>query len=276
MRLLAEKVRPRLLTGTPIAQEGVKAMTEAEWLACTDPAPMLDYLRRKASDRKLRLFAVACCRRIWHLLVAEVEIWHKDEAAFWQRCQDAVLLAERFADGEATTDELVAVTAYPRPALYDADAAMFTAEVRLDPLLVSSEAAEAAGQEAAGRVYARFFPDGYAPTPDHAALMAEMTEQQEQEYARVIAVEQSSQCGLLRDVFGNAFRPIATDPGWLPPHVVGLARGIYDDRAFNQMMELADALEEAGCQDEGILAHCRGTGPHVRGCWVVDLILGKE
>ena len=81
---------------------------------------------------------------------------------------------------------------------------------------------------------------------------------------------------LLRDIFGNPFRPVAFDPAWRSEAAVGIARGIYDDRAFERMPILADALQEAGCEHSDILAHCREPGVHVRGCWVVDLVLGKE
>jgi hypothetical protein len=84
------------------------------------------------------------------------------------------------------------------------------------------------------------------------------------------------QCKLLRDIFGNPFRPIAFDPRWRTSDVLGLARAIYDDEAFERMPILADALMDAGCEDEQVISHCRGPGPHVRGCWVVDLVLGKE
>jgi len=80
----------------------------------------------------------------------------------------------------------------------------------------------------------------------------------------------------VREIFGNPFRPVAFDPRWRSSDVVGLARAIYEDRAFDRMPILADALMDEGCADEQILEHCRGAGPHVRGCWVVDLLLGKE
>jgi len=80
----------------------------------------------------------------------------------------------------------------------------------------------------------------------------------------------------LRDIFGNPFLPVVFDPSWLTPTVVALANSIYVDRAFDRMPILADALEEAGCDNADILLHCRGDGPHVRGCWVVDAVLGKE
>jgi hypothetical protein len=88
--------------------------------------------------------------------------------------------------------------------------------------------------------------------------------------------EHQMQCRLLRDVFGNPFRSVHINPSWLPPSLVALAEAIYTDRAFDRLPILADALEDAGCTDAAILEHCRGPGPHVRGCWVVDLILGKS
>ena len=80
---------------------------------------------------------------------------------------------------------------------------------------------------------------------------------------------------LLRDIFGNRFRPVTLDPRWLTSSVLDLARAIYDERAFERMPILADALMDAGCDNNDILNHCRNGGPHVRGCWVVDLILEK-
>jgi hypothetical protein len=80
---------------------------------------------------------------------------------------------------------------------------------------------------------------------------------------------------LVRDIFGNPFRRVRVVPRWLTSPVSDLARTMYDTRDFGAMPILADALEEAGCDNPDVLAHCRGDGPHVRGCWVVDLILGK-
>jgi hypothetical protein len=81
---------------------------------------------------------------------------------------------------------------------------------------------------------------------------------------------------LLADLFGNPFRTLVVDPSWQTQPAIHIAEGIYTDRAFDRLPILADALEEAGCTDADILAHCRSDGPHVRGCWVVDLILGKK
>ncbi|VTU02814.1 Uncharacterized protein (Fragment) OS=uncultured bacterium PE=4 SV=1 [Gemmataceae bacterium] len=82
-------------------------------------------------------------------------------------------------------------------------------------------------------------------------------------------------CRMAEDIFGNPFRVVAIDPQWLTSDVLALARGIYDERAFDRMPILADALQDAGCDSADVLDHCRGPGPHVRGCWVVDLVLGK-
>jgi hypothetical protein len=86
-------------------------------------------------------------------------------------------------------------------------------------------------------------------------------------------------CAVLRDLFGNPFRAPTIDPAWLGWNnrtVLKLAQAIYDDRRYDILPILGDALEDAGCANERIIEHCRGPGPHVRGCWVVDLILGKN
>jgi hypothetical protein len=90
--------------------------------------------------------------------------------------------------------------------------------------------------------------------------------------------EERAICAVLRDVVGNPFRPPVIDPAclaWNGRTIPKTAQAIYDDQRFDDLPVLADALEEADCYDEDILGHCRGPGPHVRGCWVVDLMLGK-
>jgi hypothetical protein len=81
---------------------------------------------------------------------------------------------------------------------------------------------------------------------------------------------------LLAEIVGNPFRPVSLNPAWLTSDVLALARGIYEERAFDRMPILADALQDAGCDNGAVLSHCRDTSlTHVRGCWVVDLLLGK-
>ena len=79
----------------------------------------------------------------------------------------------------------------------------------------------------------------------------------------------------MREVVGNPFRPVTVDPRWLTSTVVDLSAAIYEERAFGRLPILADALMDSGCDDEQVIAHCHGHGPHVRGCWLVDLLLGK-
>ena len=88
--------------------------------------------------------------------------------------------------------------------------------------------------------------------------------------------EHVAQTRLLRDIFENPFRPVSISPAWQTQATKAVAQAIYDERRFEDLPILADALEEAGCANANLLAHCRGPGPHVRGCWVVDALLGKE
>jgi hypothetical protein len=97
--------------------------------------------------------------------------------------------------------------------------------------------------------------------------------------ALTVAVPPATQAGLLRDIFGSLFRPAPLDPAWLTGRdglLVLMARRMYDSRDFTDMRILADVLEEAGCTDEQVLGHVRGPGPHVRGCWFLDVLLGKS
>jgi hypothetical protein len=226
-------------------------MTEAEWVVCTDPQPMLEFLRGKASDRKLRLFAVACCRRIWHLL---------DDPGD----RDAVAVAERFADGWAS--EAVRAEAETGATAYG-----WFWEYYEDPRLGElSEAALAAAKAA----WSVIVPDGvFLSGEDTSDLVAEASSH------HLRRGEKASHCRLLRDIFGLLpFRPVTIDPAWLRWNhstVSAVARRIYEERAFPDLPILADALEDAGCTDADLLGHCRSPGPHVRGCWAVDLLLGK-
>jgi hypothetical protein len=88
--------------------------------------------------------------------------------------------------------------------------------------------------------------------------------------------ERIAHCDILRDIFGNPFRPVTFSPQWRTDTALSLARQMYESREFSAMPILADALQDAGCDSDDILNHCRGPGAHVRGCWVVDLVLGKS
>jgi hypothetical protein len=220
------------------------AMTEQEWLACTDPKPMLEFIRGKASDRKLRLFAVACCRCGWHLLPDE-------------RSRNAVVVAEQFADGKATWEQLRAAWA---AAMTAAKAAMRVArQVKGEAKSVADQVVRAAWEAAWG-----------------AKQTAAFVVKEGGEIAKKAWPDQTT---FFCDIFGSPFRPVSLSPSWLVWNdgaVRKMAQAIYDERAFDRLFVLADALEDAGCHNADILAHCRQPGPHVRGCWVVDLVLGKS
>jgi hypothetical protein len=207
-------------------------MTEAEWLDCAHPDPMLEFLRGRASDRKLRLFSVACCRRIWHLLADE-------------RSRRAVEVAEGYADGSVNDQQL---------RIMSGEAA--SVGIGFGVQFSAANAAHFAAQS--GQVHA-----------DRCAMYA----------ARAVGrpAESAAQAHLLRCLFGNPFRPVSIDPACLRPDVIALAQAIYDDRAFDRIPSLGASLEDASCEDQAILSHCRARAEHVRGCWVVDVVLvGRE
>jgi hypothetical protein len=229
-------------------------MTEAEWLAGTDISRMLRHLRGQAGPRKFRLFACACCRRVWEALTPT----HRG----------AVESAERYADRGIRLEELKAARPDFRDALDGHWAAVWAARAAAAP----RDIAKAAGAAARDCRDVRAAAD--CPRSPHADFRRWL-----EAALAVKTAEEAAQRELLRDVFGNPFRPAAVDPAWLARHdgaVPRLAQGIYDEGRFADLPVLADALEEAGCADETVLAHCRGGGPHVRGCWVLDLLLGKK
>jgi hypothetical protein len=241
-----------------------KPMTEPEWLNSADSQRMLHFLwgeqrgargaivplrvrglpsTIKTTERKLRLFTCACCRAIWPLLTDE-------------RSRRAVETAERFADGIATEEEL-------RQADRLADDAW-------------NELWGTRGKAAAQMAW-------YVSAPYSLARNAV--------WGFDSAIVGPLSAVLLRDVFGNPFRPgpprkkqaarlwntkLESWLAWNDSTVGRIAQAVYDERGFDRMPILADALEDAGCSDPDILDHCRQPGEHVRGCWVVDLLLGKE
>jgi hypothetical protein len=218
-------------------------MTEAEWVASTDPEKMLEYLRGKASERKLRLFACAFGRAVrdsQHLLGPST-----------------VAVAERYADGLASDQELASErrrwACSPEERGPVAPSAYDGAWEAVDWLTILERW--------------RDDPDSYITVPADAVLKRSVL--------------------LLRDIFGNPFRPSPPLPpavlAWNDGTVRRLAAGIYEERQLPagtldnvRLAILADALLDAGCGNEDLIQHCREAGSHVRGCWPLDLILGKE
>jgi hypothetical protein len=245
-------------------------MTEVEWLTCTDPKKMLEFLRSKASDRKLRLFACACCHRIWDRI--------QDE-----RSRAAVEFADRFAETGMARRR-------GRPAIVSgAKAACRALEKSTNGCANGAQYAFAMMQMTAACA-ARGVTDKDAWRSAHyalefaayAAAWIALTPSNPNEFAFWSPVaphpEYERQSHLLRCVFGTPFRSVVLDSNWLTwqgDTVTNLAQAIYDERRFADLPILADALEEAGCDNADILTHCRTPAEHVRGCWVVDALLGK-
>jgi hypothetical protein len=233
-----------------------RRLTEEEYLRLERPhsAAVLFNSRTplRTSTRKARLFLCACCRRVWD--------WLGDDAN-----RAAVEAAERAAEGhllirelrpffEATTYVRVPLEKWPNARTSPArDAAWPFAW----PTTYTTGATWLAGYHRAGADLAR---------QEHFA-----------------AAEQAAQCALIHDLLGNPFRPVALDRAWLSPAVVRLAETAYQERALpsgelslGHLAVLSDALEEAGCDEEALLGHLRGPGPHVRGCFAVDLLTGRK
>jgi hypothetical protein len=236
-------------------------MTEADWLAFLQCKPISRKLRVrfKPGDRKWRLFACACCRRIWHLLADP-------------RSRKAVEVAERDADGMASHQEVA--NAFQ-------DALEASNEDRAFEV-TGLASPEWAASETLGNANGVVGPQ-VLNAADNAATaranVANMERPDQELWEKTYLAEQGEQAHLLQDIFGKPSRRVTIPRAllaWNDDTIRKLAQAIYDERAFDRLPILADALEESGCQDPDILGHCRSGGEHVRGCWVIDLLLGKS
>jgi hypothetical protein len=231
-------------------------VTEGEWLACTDPYPLVRAVVDMVSERRLRLFVCACVRRLLDV----------DGAP---ECRRAVEVAERFADGLAGEQELqgadlamlIHVLPEARPPVspdtYQAYRSLSFFSVRDATHPRASVAALSAANPTLP-----LGPPGAGP-----GLRASGWQRQ------AVVVD------LLREVIGNPFRRVKVPPAWLAANeatALRLAQGICEEQAFERLPILGDALEDAGCCNAAILDHCRQGGGHVRGCWVLDLLLAKD
>jgi hypothetical protein len=240
-------------------------MTDEQWRSSTDPNAMLEWLRAsgRTSDRKLRLIAAACCRRIWHLLDDE-------------RSRRAVEGAERYADGETTKRDLATCRTEAWSAARNAAERHHTSSYHRR---VAHSAAIAAAENA-GKVASRSVRVVIAAAAEalaeEAALAVACRGGYVAERNATLTAERRGQAGLIRELFAPPLHPGNVLPSWVSDDVATIAAAIYEERAFERMPILGDALEDAGCNDEFILTHCRSQAGHVRGCWVLDAVLGKE
>lgn len=227
-----------------------EALDAEAWNHCDEPAKLLDALRQsgRATDRKLRLFAAACCRRLWPLLTDV-------------RSQNAVEAAERYADGQSSERRFneAADAAYEA-----ADDAAFNEKLAGWELV----------HDATWRAAHSIDPDAFTFADAH--FLHEPNRR---------PGEHPDELALLHCIFGNPWTSPTFDPAWLTwnnGHVVALAKAAYEERELPQgtllpsrLAALADGLARAGCTNEEILGHLRSPGPHVRGCWPVDMALER-
>jgi hypothetical protein len=214
-----------------------RTVTEAEWLASHDPLEMLAILEPWAADE-----AISDRQLRLFVCACSRRLWH----LLPDQRQKDVELAERFLDGQASEEE---ITARRR-------------EIHRAGREIPDEPAVARWCILDGTGYGG--PDDY-----RWEILKALREKRGVE-------EDTAQVALLRDIFGSPFSPVGFDPAWWTEHTVGIASKMYEERDFAGMPILADALEEAGCDNADILAHCRDPGVHVRGCRVVDLVLAKK
>jgi hypothetical protein len=229
---------------------------------------MLNYVNDLGSERRLRLFAHACCSHVQHLLLDT-------------RLLDAFHGIERRAEGKCEDAESGRLNAEAGRAVHEIEASLYGPDGVLQANDLSS---------AACAVFCASNPS-YAPTrlASHSSsaigsvvfwvqgALAHPVWKATRDRTKTDEARESEerlQVAILRDIFGNPFRA-AVAPPKRASIVAALAQLVYDDRAFDRLPILADALEDAGCTDAAILEHLRGPGPHVRGCWALDLVLGK-
>jgi hypothetical protein len=269
-------------------------MTEEEWLACDDYAAVLRFVHARITVRQARLCMAGCCR-LWEGNFSDPRIPRIITAA--ERCADRAdaehalrafsqqyhfvreprlptsgrwkTLAHALADAHHKLDECRAAGTWDDARHRTADSAMAHAlymSLREDPLETftgGSGDAVLSCMRLLDRV------DVLQPRDRPGQSLFEIDQAKEQ--IRMVLAN------VLRDIFGNPFRPVAFFPEWRTDTAVTLARTTYESREFSAMPILADALQDAGCDSEDVLTHCRDTNAtHVRGCWVVDLVLGKE
>lgn len=260
----------------------VVSMIEAGWLACRDYKQMLAQLRRLyranvllalfrrketvVSGRKLRLLACAYCRDFFHLYAND-------------RIRHIVDLAEQYADGRLAKRDLAAfvdsmIQTERVLSRWKKVRGSFVIEED-DPLEEAHEHAtttwdETAVWTASPNVFESLHEITWIHALEYSAIHAEAG-------VTVTHVPGLYSCNLIREIFPNPYRPVELSPSNLHSDktIASIARCIYEERQFNDLPILADALEEAGCTDQRILSHCRLPAKHFRGCWVVDLVLPR-
>ena len=234
--------------------------TEIAWLACNTPQPMLEFVRGMASQRKLRLFAVACCRLVWD--------WFPQLVS-----REAVEVAERYADGKASRQELLAGRRAADPR-WKEDEDTSIASAWTCAWATTDFAGWRAANDAARTAAITPRPDAWFRIIRRLRPTQEMREESKAACQQMQRTQLAAQAVILRDLF-HPFRRSRPLPRavlrWNDETAVHIAQSIYNERSFTRLSILADALLDAGCEDEELIRHCRTQGPHFRGCWALDL-----
>jgi hypothetical protein len=266
---------------------------EQSYWSCDDPETLFASFGDRLSRRKARLFACACCRQVEHLF--------KDRQA-----RQALATAERYADGQAPeTDRAGAVSLVRQVKSRSWGGDMESALTALLWALMEdarwSHAAEWAAREAVTAAVRAVRRTTRGAAGDAPVSPWELLDTIEDDKVRSIArrllekqgveergvdltelarrAEQRAQCDLFRDLLGNPFRLVAIPVAWRAWRegcAVRLAATIYEQRSFQELPILGDALEEAGCTDPVVLGHCRTPAEHARGCWLLDALLEQH
>lgn len=262
-------------------------MTEQEWLTCAEPKRMLAFRQGRALWRRRLLYGCACSRLVWAWLpadsrrAAEACERHADAPATARAdAEEAVGAAEE--SWQRTVDEVRALVGEPRwgggwdePGLCCyRDASVASLAAWGVACLANQFAPDGRRHSASATVESAVA--GVSGALRMAVWRSPLERQRATREARTV------RANLLRDVFGNPFRPVALAPAWSTTTVVALAQAAYDERLLPsghldpaRLAILSDALEEAGCSNANLLSHLRLSNPHVRGCFVVDALLGK-
>jgi hypothetical protein len=264
-------------------------MTEQEWLEFVNPQSdlpndsigrLIRFLETQGSPRKLRLYVLACCQRLSYILAAME--WSSVALAITEdvaegRCSVSELESHREHAGQvgATLDAECRFNGAWVPGT-ESTAAQVCAAYAFGCAMGANLATQCHTTESGGTYYTQA-ADATGWHADEAIWLDELARTRDRQAANgARRREIHAQALTLHDIFGNPFHPVTVNPAWLTSTVVSLATAIYADRAFDRLPILADALEDAGCTNADMLNHCRQPGEHVRGCWPVDLLLGKS
>jgi hypothetical protein len=225
---------------------------------------MLAFLADRATDRKVRLFLCASCARVLDGAPLHRRLFRGYYPGSFQKLERALSIVEQYGEGFVGSDALAEARQDAEDSVYVPPSIDYGGETGL-------------GYEAAAVVAAAV----EHPVPED--VIATCWRASDSQSARTAGGEGGRrteearwQAMIFRDVFGNPFRSASFSSDWRTETALSLAQQMYASRDFSPLPILADALEDAGCTNADILAHCRGPDPHVRGCWVVDLVIGTE